>query len=143
MSRRAPRVTKSERAKTSAPTRAPHDVVAELRAIEREFTPPGGTHADAYRAQVDECRLRQGDSHLEYEIPESFARVLFARICERYGLEHYRDPDDALTMHVHAPADFAEQTLWPQYNAMGAALARFLHGHAAAIMTAWLGERRS
>lgn len=146
MSRRAPRITKSERAKTSATTRASHDVVAvvaELRAIEREFAPPGGMHADAYGAQVEECRLRQGDSHLEYQIPESFARVLFARLCERYGLEPHRDPDDALTMHLHAPAEFAEQILWPQYNAMGAALARFLHGHAAAVMTAWLGERRS
>lgn len=137
MSRRAPRVTKSERRPTIV---TPHstDVVTELRAIERSFAPPHGSTPEGYRAQLREWREHTPDAHLEYVIPESFARVLFARLCERYGLQPRRDPEDELMIHVDAPADFAAEILWPQYSEMGAVLARFLHGHAAAVMTAWL-----
>lgn len=143
MSRRTPRITKAERAKASAANRGEAGVVADLRAIERDFAPPNGNSAQAYLAQVNEWRSREVDAHLEYDIPESFARVLFARLCERYGLEAHREPDDPSTIHVHAPPGFAEQILWPQYDAMGEVLARFLHGQAASVMKAWLGERRS
>jgi hypothetical protein len=141
MSRRAPRVTKTERRAGASAEQSVASIVAELRAIERTFAPPAGASPNAYRAQVDHWREREGDAHLEYQIPETFGRVLFARICERYGLQPRRDPNDPLMIHVDAPSGFATGILWPQYDAMGAVIARYLHGHAAALLTAWLGAR--
>lgn len=138
MSRRAPRATKAELRASASSSLSDTAVVAELRAIERAFAPPDGATLDAYRAQLREWREREPDAHLEYQIPESFARVLFVRLCERYGVQARGIPDDALMLRVHAPPGFAAEILWPQYSQMGAVLARFLHAHAGAVMTAWL-----
>ena len=138
MSRRAPRVTKSERRTSTGAAPSIADVVAQLRAIERTFAPPSGGSSDAYRAQLAEWREQEADAHLDFQIPEAFGRVLFARLCERYGLQPHRDPDDALIVHVDAPPTFASEILWRQYDAMGALISRFLQQHAAMLMTAWL-----
>jgi hypothetical protein len=129
-----------EPSKPSVGVASPSPVVAELRAIELRFAPGGETRTDRLRAQLDAWRLREADEHLEFQIPESFGRVLFTKLCERYGLEAHRDGSDPLMLTVEMPPGFAEEVLWPQYDAMGAVIARYVHGHVSNVLAAWLNR---
>lgn len=113
-------------------------VVEKLRAIEHRFAPPSGSDARALRAQLDAWRTREPDEDLEFEIPESFARVLFTKLCERHGVTAHRHTGDSLKICVRMPHGFATDVLWPQYDAMGAEIARFVHGQVSNVLTAWL-----
>lgn len=117
-------------------------VVNEIVAIEQQFAPPGGREPRFFRDQVDEWRRREVDEELQYSIPETFGRVLFTRLCERYGLKFHRDATDPQIVCVIAPFGFAQNVLWPQYDAMGEALARFVYGHVESVFKAWLGPTR-
>jgi len=82
-------------------------VVEKLRAIEHRFAPPSGSDARALRAQLDAWRTREPDEDLEFEIPESFARVLFTKLCERYEVTAHRHTGDSLKICVRMPHGFA------------------------------------
>jgi hypothetical protein len=139
MSRRRPPKTSA-----TAGTTQPHivevsAVVRELRAIESRFAPQAGSGAGGFRAQLDDWRRREADEDLQFEIPETFARVLFTRLCDRYGIAAHRHANDPMTICASMPPGFANEILWPQYDAMGAEIARFVHGHVASVIAAWLG----
>jgi hypothetical protein len=139
VSRRPPPKTSVTGATTQPRVVETSAVVQELRAIELRFAPQAGSGAGRFRAQLDDWRRREADEELQFEIPESFARVLFARLCERYGITAHRHVNDPMTICASMPPGFANEILWPQYDAMGAEIARFVHGDVASVIAAWLG----
>jgi hypothetical protein len=56
-------------------------------------------------------------------MPDQWQRRLFSALCRRYGLEPYRYKGQRhTTVMVRAPQRFVDQTLWPEYLELQAAL---------------------
>jgi hypothetical protein len=61
-------------------------------------------------------------------LPDLWQRRLFWALCRRYGLEPYRYKRQRYTtVMVQVPKSFVEQTLWPEYLELRAALNEYLN----------------
>jgi len=61
-------------------------------------------------------------------LPDIWQRRLFTALCRRYGIEPYRySGQRRTTVMIRAPHDFIEQTLWPEYLELQAALETWLN----------------
>jgi hypothetical protein len=82
--------------------------------------------ADHIRARLAELRSREKDIVMKYTLPDPWKRRLFIALCRRYALEPYRNHGQRYTtVLVRAPAVFHHRTLWPEFEALAAAL----HSH--------------
>jgi hypothetical protein len=63
-----------------------------------------------------------------FKLPDLWQRRLFSALCRRYGLEPYRYKRQRYTtVMVLVPKSFVEQTLWPEYLELKAALDEYLN----------------
>jgi len=108
---------------------------AKLRRIEALYA--GATTAgerEAAAAALDRIRKRLGDAakveqpiEFRFSLADSWSRKLFVALCRRYGLSPYRHRGQRhTTVMLRAPKTFVEGTLWPEYQAIQAALEEYL-----------------
>ncbi len=72
----------------------------------------------------------QAERLVEYQftLPDRWQRRLFSALCRRYGLEPYRYKRQRYTtVMVRVPRSFVDQTLWPEYQELRAALDDYLN----------------
>lgn len=64
----------------------------------------------------------------KFSMPDLWQRRLFTALCRRYGLQPYRYKRQRhTTIIVRAPRSFIENTLWPEYRELQAALHAYLN----------------
>ena len=64
----------------------------------------------------------------QFTLPDRWQRRLFSALCRRYGLEPYRYKRQRYTtVMVRVPKSFVDQTLWPEYVELKAALDDYLN----------------
>ena len=79
--------------------------------------------AERIRQRLADWRKLERDIELQYSLPDPWTRSLFIALCRRYGLTPFRHPRQrASTVCVKAPEPFHKNTLWPQFQALSAAL---------------------
>lgn len=94
---------------------------------------PGERQAAA--AAMERLRLALGAAARTQPLPETkfsmadqWQRRLFTALCRRYGLEPYRYRGQRRTTVVlRAPVSFIDNTLWPEYLELQAALHAYLN----------------
>ena len=108
----------------------------KLRKIEALFAAAGaegervaaGAALDRLRARLAAQRRSEPAVEMQFSLGDQWSRRLFLALCRRYGLEPYRLHRQRLTtVTVRAPRTFVEQVLWPEFEELNAALARYLH----------------
>jgi len=63
----------------------------------------------------------------KFSLADEWQRRLFSALCRRYGLEPYRYKRQRhSTVMVRAPREFVQNTLWPEYLELQAALHAYL-----------------
>lgn len=107
----------------------------KLRKIEALFagaTSPGERSAAQAAAERIRERLRdvqktEAVSEMRFTVTDPWSRQLLIALCRRYGLRPYRYPRmHRQTVVVKAPRSFLEETLWPEFKAINAALLEYL-----------------
>ena len=107
----------------------------KLRKIEALFAgaaTPGekaaaGAAADRIRLLLKETGGREPEVEFRFSLADPWSRRLFSALCRRYGLRPFRYARmKRQTVVVKAPRSFVEQTLWPQFNQLDAALGAYL-----------------
>jgi len=64
---------------------------------------------------------------MKFSVADEWQRRLFSALCRRYGLEPYRYKGQRhTTVMVRAPRSFVDNTLWPEYLELQAALHSYL-----------------
>jgi hypothetical protein len=64
----------------------------------------------------------------KFSFPDRWQRRLFSALCRRHSLEPYRYKRQRFTtVNVRVTRSFAEQTLWPEYQELQAALNDYLN----------------
>ena len=64
----------------------------------------------------------------QFSMADQWQRRLFSALCRRYGLEPYRYKGQRYTtVIVRAPRSFIDNTLWPEYIELQAALHSYLN----------------
>jgi hypothetical protein len=64
----------------------------------------------------------------KFSMVDQWQRRLFSALCRRYGLEPYRYKGQrSTTVIVRAPRSFVDNTLWPEYLELQAALHSYLN----------------
>ena len=64
----------------------------------------------------------------KFSMADQWQRRLFSALCRRYGLEPYRYKGQRYTtLMVRAPRSFIDNTLWPEYQELQAALHAYLN----------------
>jgi len=67
-------------------------------------------------------------TEFQFTLPDHWQRRLFSALCRRYGLEPYRYKRQRYTtVMVRVPRSFVDQTLWPEYQELRAALNEYLN----------------
>jgi hypothetical protein len=62
-----------------------------------------------------------------FSVPDAWSRKLFLALLRRYDLQPYRYRGQRrATVMVKAPRPFVQETLWPEYKQLGAALRTYL-----------------
>ncbi len=65
---------------------------------------------------------------IKFSMADQWQRRLFSALCRRYGLEPYRYKGQRYTtLIVRAPRSFVDNTLWPEYLELQAALHSYLN----------------
>ncbi len=65
---------------------------------------------------------------MQFALSDRWSRLLFTALCRRYKLKPYRYPRQRhTTVVVRAPRIFIENTLWPEYLELSAALNSYLN----------------
>ena len=105
----------------------------KIRALFEGATTPG----ERLAAQAAMERIGKGlgptvepEKVLEFQfsLPDRWQRRLFAALCRRHGLKPYRYKRQRYTtLMVRAPQNFIDQTLWPEYVQLRAALNEYLN----------------
>ena len=65
---------------------------------------------------------------IKFSMADQWQRRLFSALCRRYGLEPYRYKGQRYTtLIIRAPRSFVDNTLWPEYLELQAALHSYLN----------------
>lgn len=65
---------------------------------------------------------------MQFSLSDRWSRLLFTALCRRYKLRPYRYPRQRYTtVVVRAPRTFIDNTLWPEYVQLKAALDSYLN----------------
>jgi hypothetical protein len=65
---------------------------------------------------------------IKFSMADQWQRRLFSALCRRYGLEPYRYKGQRYTtLIIRAPRAFVDNTLWPEYLELQAALHSYLN----------------
>ena len=77
---------------------------------------------------LDALSKTERPQEFHFTLPDRWQRRLFSALCRRYGLEPYRYKRQRYTtVMVQVPKSFVEQTLWPEYLEIKAALDEYLN----------------
>jgi hypothetical protein len=107
----------------------------KLRKIEALFAggaTPGERTAAAAAAERIRARLAaaartEQPVEVRFSINDIWSRQLFLALCRRYGLSPYRYARmHRQTVMVKAPRSFIDTVLWPEFDAINAALIEYL-----------------
>ncbi|MFT6582025.1 MAG: hypothetical protein ACJAU6_002466 [Alphaproteobacteria bacterium] len=86
-----------------------------------------GAAADRIRERLDQASEKEKPIETKFSIPDIWSRQLFIALSRRYGLRPFR----YRRMHrqsliIRAPKSFIDQTLWPEFEELSAALTDYL-----------------
>jgi hypothetical protein len=107
----------------------------KLRKIEALFAgaaTPGekaaaGAAAERIRERLGQAAGREDFIEWKFSIPDIWSRQLFIALCRRYGLRPFRHRRaHRQTIMIKGPKSFIEQTLWPEFQELNAALVAYL-----------------
>ncbi|MSO76897.1 MAG: hypothetical protein EXQ87_08290 [Alphaproteobacteria bacterium] len=108
---------------------------AKLRKIEALYA-GAGTAGERLAAGAASARIKARLAATQREapavehriaLPDGWSVRLFLALARRYGLAPYRRPRQRrTTVMLRAPDAFVRDVLWPQFQALNAALAEFL-----------------
>ena len=107
----------------------------KLRKIEALFAgaaTPGekaaaGAAAERIRERLGLAAGKENFIEWKFSIPDIWSRQLFIALCRRYGLRPFRHPRmHRQTVMIKGPKSFIEQTLWPEFQELNAALEAYL-----------------
>ena len=80
------------------------------------------------RAALNDAVQTQPLPEMKISMADQWQRRLFSALCRRYGLEPYRYKGQRYTtVMVRAPRAFFNNTLWPEYLELQAALHSYLN----------------
>lgn len=80
------------------------------------------------RRALDSASRTQPIPEMKFRLADQWQRRLFLALCRRYGLEPYRYRGQRYTtVVVRAPRSFIDETLWPEYLELQAALHSYLN----------------
>jgi len=86
-----------------------------------------GAAAERIRAQLKEVEGLEQAVETQFSLPDPWSRRLFVALCRRYDLRVCRYPRmKRQTLVVKAPKSFVDQTLWPEFQQINAALSEYL-----------------
>ena len=83
--------------------------------------------ADRIRERLGQASEKEKPIETKFSIPDIWSRQLFLALSRRYGLRPFR----YRRMHrqsliIRAPKSFIDQTLWPEFEELSAALTDYL-----------------
>jgi len=79
------------------------------------------------RQALDAATKTQPLTETKFSLKDQWQRRLLTALCRRYGIEPYRyKGQHRNTVMVRAPQRFVDQTLWPEYLELQAALYSYL-----------------
>lgn len=79
------------------------------------------------RARLAELERSDAPIEMQFSLPDQWGRRLFLALCRRYGLKPYRlYRQRATTVMLRVPRKFVDQVLWPEFEALNAALMQYL-----------------
>lgn len=114
----------------------PEQVLREkLRKIEALFAGAASTGekaaadaaADRIRARLRKATSSEKIEEVRFSVPDVWSRQLFIALCRRYGLAPFRYRRmHRQTLIIKGPRSFIEQTLWPEFQDLSAALSAYL-----------------
>ncbi len=86
-----------------------------------------GAAAARIRMRLERDAGRESAVELRFSLPDTWSRQLFIALCRRYGILPFR----YRRMHrqsvvILAPNGFVDQVLWPEFEALDAALSAWL-----------------
>jgi hypothetical protein len=107
----------------------------KLRKIEALFAgaaTPGekaaaGAAAERIRERLGQAAGKEDFIEWKFSISDIWSRQLFIALCRRYGLQPFRHKlAHRQTVMIKGPKSFIEQTLWPEFQELNAALVAYL-----------------
>jgi hypothetical protein len=107
----------------------------KLRKIEALFAGAGTPgERSAAQAAAERIRARLATAakteqlvEMRFSITDAWSRQLMMALCRRYGIKPYRYPRmHRQTIVVKAPRSFLDAVLWPEFEAINAALIEYL-----------------
>jgi len=107
----------------------------KLRKIEALFAgaaTPGekaaaGAAAERIRERLGQAAGKENFIEWRFSIADVWSRQLFVALCRRYGLRPFRHQRmHRQTIVIKGPKSFIEQTLWPEFRELNAALVAYL-----------------
>ena len=105
----------------------------KIAALFEGATTPGERDAAAaalqrIRAALSAAGRVEKNIEMNFSIPDRWARRLFTALCRRYGVKPYRYPRQRYsTVVLRAPESFIQNTLWPEFLEIKAALDEYLN----------------
>ena len=83
--------------------------------------------ADRIRAHLRKAASSEKIEEVRFSVPDVWSRQLFIALCRRYGLIPFRYRRmHRQTLIVKGPRSFIDQTLWPEFQDLSAALSAYL-----------------
>lgn len=106
-----------------------------LRKIEALFARAGsegervaaGAALQRIRDRLAEAKRHAGPVRMKFTFPDMWARRLFVALCRRYDLDPFRYKRQRhTTVMLNVPQEFVDSVLWPEFEALYAALREYL-----------------
>ena len=70
---------------------------------------------------------REATIEVKITVADDWSRQLFVALCRRYGIGTYRyERQRRTTIMIRVPKSFLDQTLWPEFQDLSAALREYL-----------------
>jgi hypothetical protein len=114
---------------------SPEDALREkLRKIEALFSgatidgekSAAGAAADRIRQRLGQSCEKETSIEMKFSIGDPWSRQLFLALCRRYGIQPYRRPGmHRQTIIIRATKSFVQDTLWPEFEELNAALINY------------------
>jgi hypothetical protein len=83
--------------------------------------------ADRIRARLRKATGNEKIEEVRFSVPDVWSRQLFIALCRRYGLAPFRYRRmHRQTLIIKGPRSFIDQTLWPEFQDLSAALSAYL-----------------
>jgi hypothetical protein len=86
-----------------------------------------GAAAERIRARLKAAGQTEQPTEIRFSVNDAWSRQLLLALCRRYGIKPYRYPRmHRQTLMVKAPRSFVDTVLWPEFEAINAALVEYL-----------------